>query len=135
MLDDVIATMRAIPKGEALFACVDDKVSPPIVVENYRRLRKAGIGMRSLVREGDTYLMGKLAEYRCLPAAHFHNNATVIYGDKFATMILDPATAEDAAAIIINNPHIAAAQRNLFNLIWSNAPKPLKTTAGVRYDD
>jgi DNA-binding XRE family transcriptional regulator len=135
VLDDVIATMRAVPNAEALFACVDDKVSPPIVVENYRRLRMAGIGMRSLVKEGNTYLMGKLSEYRCLPAGYFHNNATVIYGDKFATMILDPATAEDTAAVIINNPHIAAVQRNLFNLIWSNASKPLKTTAEVRYDN
>ena len=91
--------------------------------------------MRSLVKEGNTYLMGKLAEYRYLPAAHFHNNATVIYGDKFATMILDPTTAEDTAAIIIHNPHIAAAQRNLFNLIWSSSRKPSKSTAEVRYDD
>lgn len=135
VLDDVIATMRGTRKPEALFACVDDRMSPPVVVENYRRLRKTGIAMRSLVKEGNTYLMGHLSEYRCLPERYFHNSATVVYGDKFATMILDPATAKDAAAVIIHNPHIAAAQRNLFNLIWSNASKPLKTTADVRYDD
>ena len=39
--------------------------------------------MRSLVREGDTYLMGKLDEYRYLPEMFFHNSTTVIYGDKF----------------------------------------------------
>jgi hypothetical protein len=50
-------------------------------------------------------------------------------------MILDPATARDAGAVIIENPHIAAAQRNLFNLIWSSAQKPLKTIADTRYDD
>ena len=92
VLDDVIATMRGKAKPEALFACVDDRLSPPIVVENYRRLRKAGIAMRSLVKEGNTFLMGKPAEYRYLPQKYFHNSATVIYGDKFATMILDPAT-------------------------------------------
>jgi DNA-binding XRE family transcriptional regulator len=135
VLDDVIASMRGSRNPEALFACVDDQMSPPVVIENYRRLRKAGIAMRSLIKEGNTYLMGELAEYRCLPEPYFHNSATVIYGDKFATMVLDPATAADAAAIIIHNPHIAAAQRNLFNLIWSSASKPLKTTAGVRYDD
>jgi DNA-binding XRE family transcriptional regulator len=135
VLDDVIATMRGKAKPEALFACVDDRISPPIVVENYRRLRQAGIAMRSLVKEGNTYLMGKPAEYRYLPPQYFHNSTTVIYGDKFATMILDPTTAKDAAAIIIHNRHIAAAQRNLFNLIWSGAAKPLKTTANIRYDD
>jgi len=135
LLDDVVATMRKAAKPEALFACVDDKLSPPVVIENYRRLRKAGIAMRSLVKEGNTHLMGKIAEYRYLPALYFHNNATVIYGDKFATMILDPATAEDVAAVIIHNPHIAAAQRNLFNLIWSNSQKPTKSTADVRYDE
>jgi DNA-binding XRE family transcriptional regulator len=135
VLDDVITSMRGAKKPEALFACVDDKMSPPVVVENYRRLRQAGIAMRSLVKEGDTHLMGKLNEYRYLPKQNFHNSATVIYGDKFATMILDPATAKDAAAVIIHNPHIAAAQRNLFNLIWSGAQKPVKTTANVRYDD
>jgi hypothetical protein len=131
----VIATMRNKPKPEALFACVDDKLSPDVVIENYRNLRKAGIVMRSLVKEGNTYLMGKLSEYRYLPAQYFHNNATVIYGDKFATMILDPTTAADTAAVIIHNPHIAAAQRNLFNLIWSNSLKPTKSTAAVRYDE
>lgn len=135
VLDDVIATMRGKTKPEALFACVDDKLSPPVVVENYRRLRKAGIGMRSLIKEGNTYLMGKTGEYRYLPAQYFHNNATVIYGDKFATMILDSGTGADVAAIIIHNPHIAAAQRNLFNLIWANAHKPARSTAEVRYDD
>jgi DNA-binding XRE family transcriptional regulator len=135
VLDDVITSLRGAKKPEALFECVDDRMSPPVVVENYRRLRQAGIAMRSLIKEGDTYLMGKLNEYRYLPKQYFHNSATVIYGDKFATMILDPATAKDAAAVIIHNPHIAAAQRNLFNLIWSSAQKPVKTTANVRYDD
>jgi transcriptional regulator with XRE-family HTH domain len=134
VLEDVIKTMRGKAKPEALFACVDDKLSPPIVIENYRRLRKAGVAMRSLIKEGNTYLMGKTSEYRYLPARHFHNNATVNYGDRFATMILDPRTGADMAAVIIHNPHIAAAQRNLFELIWSNASKPAKSTAEVRYD-
>lgn len=134
LLDDVIATLRTVEGAEALFACVDDHASPPIVVENYRRLRKAGIAMRSLVKEGDTYLMGKLAEYRCLPAARFHNNATVIYGTKFATVIRDPETGEDTAAVIVHNQHVAAAQRNIFEFVWEHAQKPTESTAEVRYD-
>ena len=135
VLDDVVATLRGAKNAEALFACVEDKLSPPVVVENYRRLRKMGIAMRSLVREGDAYLMGEVDEYRYLPEKYFHNSTTVIYGDKFATMILDPETNIDVGAIIIRNPHVAAAQRNLFNLIWSGAEKPSKTKAEARYDD
>lgn len=135
VLDDVIATLRGKEDAEALFACVDDKVSPPVVIENYKQLRKAKIAMRSLVKEKDTYLMGKLEEYRYLPEQFFHNSATVIYGDKFATMILDPETNTDTGAIIIKNPHVAAAQRNLFNRIWTTAEKPVKSTAKVRYDE
>lgn len=135
VLDDVIATLRDTKDAEALFACVDDGLSPPAVIENYRRLRKTGIAMRSLVREGNENLMGKLEEYRYLPEAFFHNSTTVIYGDKFATMILDPETKVDVGAIILRNTHVAAAQRNLFNLIWSNAQKPIKTKASIKYDD
>ena len=134
VLDDVIATLRDTRGGEALFACVSDAVSPPVVVENYRRLRRSGIAMRSLVKAGDTCLMGALREYRYLPEKFFHNNATVIYGDKFATMILDPETGADRAAVIIRNPHVAAAQRNLFDCIWSTAKAPRQSTAEVRYD-
>lgn len=134
VLDDVISTLRNTKDAEALFACVSDKVSPPAVVENYRRLRKSSIEMRSLVKESDTYLMGNLDEYRYLPKKFFHNNATVIYGNKFATMILDPQTGEDMGAVIIRNSNIAAAQRNLFNFIWSIAEKPQKTEAKTRYE-
>jgi hypothetical protein len=127
--------VRGRKAPEALFACVDDKKSPPAVVENYRRLRRAGIAMRSLAREGNTYLMGKPEEYRYLPARYFHNATQVIYGDKLATMILDPRTGADSSAVIIHNRHVAAAQRNLFELTWSRAARPRKTLADIRYDD
>jgi hypothetical protein len=90
--------------------------------------------MRSLVREGDTYLMGGLSEYRMLPGKYFHNSAIVIYGDKVATMILDQDTSQDRGAVIVRNAHIAAAQRNLFEFIWSQTLAPNTTTAERRYE-
>jgi len=135
LLDDVISTLKDKKESEALFACVCDQLSPPLVIENYRRLRKAGIKMRSLVKEGDLFLMGRLEEYRYIPGEFFHNNATVIYADKFATMILDPKTGHDAGVVIIRNHHIAQAQRNLFNLIWFQGQKPENTIAEEKYDE
>jgi transcriptional regulator with XRE-family HTH domain len=138
VLDDVVDACRNAPKAEALFACVVDKLSPPHVVENYRRLRREGIAMRSLIKEGDTYLMGTLREYRYLPAAYFHNNPFVIYGNKVATMLYDEASDQGktvTSALIVRNAPLANAQRNLFNYIWSVAEKPRKTEAEIRYDD
>jgi transcriptional regulator with XRE-family HTH domain len=136
VLDDVISTLRdsKFKSGkEALFACVRDKLSPPVVVENYRRLRKEKIRMRSLVKEGDTYLMGDIMEYRYLPAAYFTNTPQIIYGDKVATLLYSEGKKRKSA-LIMRNAQAAAAQRNLFNFIWSVAQKPEKTDATVRYD-
>ncbi|MDD3181284.1 MAG: helix-turn-helix transcriptional regulator [Alphaproteobacteria bacterium] len=135
VLEDIITSLQGTKKSEALFACVRDKVSPPPVVEMYNRLRKQGIRMRSLVHEKDSYLMGNLNEYRCLPNQFFHNNTIVIYDNKVATMILDPLTGADASAVIVKNQHVAAAQRNLFELIWSISKPPALSVADKKYDD
>ncbi|QQR68642.1 MAG: helix-turn-helix domain-containing protein [Alphaproteobacteria bacterium] len=129
VLDDVYLTLKDT-QGEVLFSCVVDKISPPEVVENYRRIRRANIKMRSLIDEKDTYLMGNLDEYRCIPSAFFHNNPQVIYGDKVATMIL----GNTESAIIIRNRSIAEAHRNLFNLIWPQHKRPEMSDATERYE-
>jgi DNA-binding XRE family transcriptional regulator len=136
VLDDVIATMRNKPKAEALFTCVNDRLSPQVVIENYRRLRKEGIGMRSLVKEGDTYFMGDINEYRYLPSEFFVNTPQIIYGDKIATMLYSEGKNQEIikSALIARNAYAAEAQRNLFNFIWSVAEKPEKTEATVFYD-
>ncbi len=135
LLEDVIKSEKGNPNAEVLFSCVKDSVSPQIVINQYRQLRKARIKMRSLVEAGDTYLMGSLDEYRYIPSENFHNNATLIYGEKFATMILDLKTGKDTGAVIIRNKHIATAQRNMFNLIWNSGEKPMISTAKEKYDD
>ncbi len=134
VLDDVVSTARELQDPEALFACVIDELSPTVVVDNYRRLRKEGIRMRSLVKEGDTYLMGKLDEYRVIPQQFFHNNPMVIYGNKVAFMILNAETKADKLAIVLSNPHTASAMRNLFEFIWQHTTAPILSTAKVRYE-
>jgi len=136
VLDDIMATLGDTKK-EALFACVNDRLSPPIVIENCRRLRKAGIRMKFLVKEGDTYLMGDVKEYRYLPAHFFANTPQVIYGDKVVTMLYSEGKNNEIvrSALIMRNAYAASVQRNLFNFIWSVAQKPEKSDANIRYDE
>ena len=137
ILDEVIFTLKDQPNAEALFACVSDSLSSPQVIDNYNRLRRLGIKMRSLIREGDTELCGKLDEYRCLPKEYFINTPMVIYGDKIATMLYDAPSGgviTERSAIIVHNTFLAASQRNLFNFAWISAQRPTKKTGNRSYD-
>lgn len=135
LLDDVFLTLKDAGRGEVLFCFVRNELSSPAVIESDLRLRRMGIRFRSLIEEGDSFMLYPPREYRCLPSRFFHNNTQVIYGEKFATMILDPETGKDASAIIISNPHMAAVQRKLFNALWELGKKPgSKSTAPKTYD-
>jgi len=137
LLDDIFLTLKDTG-GEVLFAFVRNELSPPPVIESDLRLRRMGIRFRSLIEEGDTFMLYPAREYRWVPRRFFHNNTQVIYGDKFATMILDLKTGtavKDLAAIIISNPHLAALQRKIFNALWEHGKKPVgKSAAPQTYD-
>jgi hypothetical protein len=62
------------------------------------------------------------------------DNTWIIQGEKLATMLLDPDTKADSGAIIIRNPHVAAAQRNQFDYIWSVSRAAKTSSASVRYE-
>lgn len=89
LLDDVFLTLRNSKNKELLISFADDKVSPPEVNDSYRHIRKAGIKMRQLVENGNTYLMGELDEYRHVPSDFFVNRVTLIYDTKFAIVLAD----------------------------------------------
>ncbi|MCL2468704.1 MAG: helix-turn-helix domain-containing protein [Alphaproteobacteria bacterium] len=128
LLDDVIAELKDQPHPEVLFSCVDESVMSSVVIENIRRLRGAGIAMRSLIKEGDFYLRGDLKDYRFLPAPYWHHNSILIYGDKIATLLSD-------TAIIVRNAPIAQAQKNMFDFVWDHAAAPTQSTASVFYNE
>ena len=135
ILEDVFDTLKDENKPEALFCFVRNELCPSAVIASEVRLRRIGVRFRSLIEEGDSYRLYPAKEYRYLPHRFFHNNAQVIYGDKFATMILDPETGKDKAAIIVANSHIAAVQRKLFNALWESSSKPVgKSTARETYE-
>ena len=124
LLNDVYQTLRDQDDRELLIRCADDSVSPPTVNERYRKMRAAGISMRQLVEQGNTYLMGPLSEYRYIPKDYFTNRVTLIYGGRVATV-----TANETKASINDASVNADTERKIFNYLWSIGEVPTKSTA------
>lgn len=129
LLDDVAATMPRLAKPELLIFFGDDAVSPPEVIERYRAMRAAGLAMRQLVKEGNTYLMGPLKEYRYFPGDMFVNRVFLVYGDKFATI----TKGAKKRVTIQRDLEIAAAMKFLFDNTWSHSPMPERSDAEEKF--
>jgi transcriptional regulator with XRE-family HTH domain len=136
LLDDIYYTVRDTG-GEILHSFVDDSLSPPHVIEREQMIRATGATMRSLVRNGDTYLPYPLEEYRYLPEGFYINNPTTVYGDKIA-LIAQDEPAHDGynlhihKILIIRNEIIANVKRLEFEILWKSGTMPEKSTAPER---
>ena len=128
LLDDVYRTLLDQKNAEVVFFCSDDRASPPEVNNRLRKLRNAGIRMRQLVEEGNTYLMGAVSEYRYVPKEFFKNYVSLVYADKIA-ICLQGGTY----AIIFKDAELATTQRNIFELLWGQLPQPEKSNAKERF--
>lgn len=113
---------------ELLLICSDDKVSPPIVNNIYRKMRANGVKMRQLVEEDNPYLMGALEEYHYLPKEYYHNELLVIYKDCIASLL-----GKNKSIVIIEDKGMANSLKNLFDFIWSVTVQPKETAANERY--
>lgn len=128
LLKDVFETLKNKRRAELLITNADDSVSPPAINEMYRQIRNAGVKMRQLVEEGNTYLMGELEEYRYIPAQYFINRVTLIYDNKVATI------TDDENTISVNrDPINADTRRNLFNFMWDSLKQPEESKADERF--
>jgi hypothetical protein len=106
------------------------RLSPPAVVESDLRLRRMGIPFRSLIDEGDRFMLYSPREYRCVARRFFQNNTEVIYGAKVGSMI-----GGNHKALIVNNADYAETQRKIFNALWEHSAKPsVKSTAPKTYE-
>lgn len=128
MLDDVYHTLRNKDNAELLIAFADDRVSPPEVNESYRRIRKSGATMRQLVKEGNTYLLGGLDEYRAIPKGYFLNRVFVIYDQKVAFVL-----SSEEKITIFSDPIVSDVMRNVFDILFSVLDKPEGSTADERF--
>ncbi len=128
LLQDAFEHLQEHKNKELLIMYADDKVSPPSVNDMYRKMRAAGVRMRQLIQEDNTYIIGPLNEYRYIPKAFFINRVTLIYGDRIAT-----ETANFNRAIIKVDPVNAEIQRNTFNMLWSILKQPTVSTSDEKF--
>ena len=128
LLDDVIFSLKDAEHKELLIYGGDNRVYTAEVVEKLREVRKAGIYMREMVCEGNTYLLGIEEEYRWIPKKHFKNFCTIMYGDK---VCLD---FRGWAGLLVVNKGWAETERNKFEMLWgSGLPVKGQSTATERY--
>lgn len=129
LLNDAYEHLKTIDNPELLIQYADDKVSPPAVNDIYKSMRKDGIKMRQMVKQGNEYLLFPLDEYRYIPAKNFKNRVILIYGDRIAN-----ETASVLKGKISIDPVQADIQRNNFNMLWDQLDKPEKSIADERFD-
>nr|MBI1231935.1 hypothetical protein [Cytophagales bacterium] len=129
-LDDIISEK---PK-EVLFSGSDESLSPSTVIEKNKNMANIGIKMRSLIKNGDTYVMGDLGSYRWMPEGMFvEGDIKIIYGDYTAYSISRPGETQAYKVVKFKHQYMAEDNRRHFNLIWDSADGPKLSTSEIRY--
>lgn len=126
VLDDVYQQMID-QKGEILLFCADDRESGKDVVQSWARIRKLGVCVRQLVREGNDYLLGPVSEYRWIPKEFFTNYVTMVYGEKVCI-----CAENNTKAVIFKDRQLSKMMSSLFNWNWSNAEQPTSSSVADR---
>ena len=129
VLDDVYFTLMGTG-GEVLFSGSDERKSTPEVNEALSRIRDAGIRMRSIVEEGNFFLLGPLEEYRQMPRQYMSDDVRVIYEDKVAFLT---QVHPHAKVMLVQNEYISRDLKRNFNYMWDMLPQPDRTEAKLAY--
>ena len=127
-LKKVTQTLETIENKELLIMFASDETSPPAVNDQYRLMRKLGINMRQLIKEGDTYIMGELEEYRTIPEEQFINIVSLIHDDYVAQV-----NGDETAVTIYRDARLAARKRADFEDRWNRGKIPETSTAEEKF--
>lgn len=102
------------------------------IIAKTQAIRAAGIDMRSLVKRGDTYLLGQLNEYRWMPDELWAGgDVKVIYADKVAHLV---TWTDVPQIIVVQDKVISKENKRVFEFVWNLSETPDKTTAAKRYE-
>ena len=93
-----------------------------------KRAADAGIKGFILASEGDEFFIGKLEEFRYIPAEMLSLVTNIIWGGKTAILVW----SEPAHAIVIENDKIAKSNVSTFKYLWKSAKKPTKADGKKR---
>lgn len=109
----------------------DERRSGPEVIEQLQAMRDKGILMQSLIRPGDTHVMGQLDEYRWLDEQiYVRGDVKVIFGDCVAYLV---TWTDPAKIIVVNDKIITAEARRTFEYIWRQSEQPQESSAPIRF--
>ena len=122
----------AAKKGEILFSGSDETRSPPEIIEKFNEMRSQGIKMRSLIKYGDTHIMGNLDEYRWMPETLFvDGDVKAVFADRVGYLV---SWATTPKVIVIQDSSITQEARRTFEFIWNSSEKPDKSTSDTFYE-
>lgn len=133
LLDDAYLSLSKT-QGEILMSGADERRSTSAVIEKTRLLRKAGVKMRFLIRNGDTYFMGKPDEYRWMDdSIYVEGDVKVIFDDNVAYLMTWRNTPR---VVVIQDKTIAEESRRIFDYMWDHFQPPSeKSSAENFYED
>lgn len=128
LLDDVLYTLEGHKKNKVLRTLfADDRKSSQEGIEALRRLKRAGIEMRTTCEKGNSFLLGEASSYRWIEPKYYTNWLTLIYGNKVAVSINN-----EKGCTIFDDANFANACRLQFDLTWNFLEEPERSTADVR---
>ncbi|QQR69088.1 MAG: helix-turn-helix transcriptional regulator [Alphaproteobacteria bacterium] len=132
LLDDVSRTLGDTG-GEVLIAFNQGSLSTQEVVDRWLRMRRAGVRVRALCDENDSFHRTPLKEVRLVPSRYFINQLSLLYGNKVSFNVNGRVAKK---IILVENELIAAQQRNMFDFFWHNGKMPKESTCpeDQRYD-
>ncbi len=130
VLDDVYYSLIDQKDAELLLMFSDDRESPKEVNDRIRKIRNAGIKIRQLVKEGNTYLMAPVSEYKWVPKEHFRNRVLLTYGNKVVLCAED-----NTKALVVKDKGISDSFKNTFEMLWRGVVPfgPERSTADERF--
>ena len=130
LLED-IQEVLADGKEEWLLSASDDSRCSTEVIEKTNIIRANGVKMRSLIKSGDTFMLGPEEEYRWMPENLFSaGDVKTIYADRVAYLV---TWTKIPRIIVIQDKIIAQENRRMFDFVWDLSKKPTKSTAKISY--